>query len=217
MSLLSTPGASSSDPTLERSFRGHRAPATCVSFSPSLRQLASGGQDHQVIVWNFKPQLRAFRFVGHKGVVTSVEFSPTGHLLASASTDNTVRLWEPTVYVPDERSDEHRVEAHCETCDWTGETTNAVHAHVEWECMSTADALLFVRRATLHPAASTACSRGKCSILKAHSAPVRSVSWSSDSKLLITASDDKTCKVGREEQRGASERQAQRTPTQRHL
>lgn len=39
------------------------------------------------------------------------------------------------------------------------------------------------------------CRRGKCSILKAHSAPVRSVSWSSDARLLVTASDDKTVKV----------------------
>jgi WD40 repeat protein len=68
---LSTPGgvggaAVASDPTLERSFRGHKGAATCVSFAPSLRQLASGAADHVVMVWNFKPQLRAFRFIGHK-------------------------------------------------------------------------------------------------------------------------------------------------------
>lgn len=54
------------DPTLERSFRGHKLPVTSVCFSPSMRQLASGGADTVVMVWNFKPQLRAFRFCGHK-------------------------------------------------------------------------------------------------------------------------------------------------------
>jgi len=66
MASLSAPGANASDPTLERSFRGHKAAATSVSFAPSLRQLASGGHDHVVMIWNFKPQLRAFRFMGHK-------------------------------------------------------------------------------------------------------------------------------------------------------
>lgn len=65
-SALSAPPALSSDPTLERSFRGHKGAVTSVSFSPSLRQLASGAHDHIVMVWNFKPQLRAFRFMGHK-------------------------------------------------------------------------------------------------------------------------------------------------------
>ncbi|KAJ3006890.1 POC1 centriolar protein A, partial [Thoreauomyces humboldtii] len=31
-----------------------------------MTQLASGSMDHSVMVWNFKPSLRAFRFVGHK-------------------------------------------------------------------------------------------------------------------------------------------------------
>lgn len=54
------------DPSLERSFRGHKDVVTGLSFKPSMTQLASASMDHSVMVWNFKPQLRAFRFVGHK-------------------------------------------------------------------------------------------------------------------------------------------------------
>eukprot|EP00775_Hariotina_reticulata_P009180 gene9180-9346_t len=49
------------------------------------------------MVWNFKPQLRAFRFAGHKGAVNSVAFSQAHNLIASGSKDKTVRLWQPTV------------------------------------------------------------------------------------------------------------------------
>ncbi len=31
-----------------------------------MKQLVSGSLDGCVMVWNFKPQLRAFRFAGHK-------------------------------------------------------------------------------------------------------------------------------------------------------
>ena len=54
------------DPTLERSFRGHRDAVTSVCFNPNMKQLVSGSLDNCVMVWNFKPQLRAFRFTGHK-------------------------------------------------------------------------------------------------------------------------------------------------------
>jgi WD40 repeat protein len=54
------------DPSLERSFRGHRDTVTSVCFNPNMKQLISGSMDSTVMVWNFKAQMRAFRFVGHK-------------------------------------------------------------------------------------------------------------------------------------------------------
>ena len=85
------------DPTLERHFKGHKDTVTCVHFNPNMKQAASSGMDSTVMVWNFKPQMRAYRFIGHKDAVMSLKFSPSGHLLASASRDRTVRLWIPSV------------------------------------------------------------------------------------------------------------------------
>lgn len=54
------------DPTLERSFRGHKDAVSSVAWNPNLKQLITGSLDCSVMVWNFKPALRAFRFSGHK-------------------------------------------------------------------------------------------------------------------------------------------------------
>lgn len=35
-------------------------------FNTNMKQLISGSLDSCVMVWNFKPQLRAYRFAGHK-------------------------------------------------------------------------------------------------------------------------------------------------------
>ncbi|KAJ1513088.1 POC1 centriolar protein A [Coelomomyces lativittatus] len=89
--------ATSSDPTLERSFKGHKETVTGLAFKPSMTQLASCSNDCTVMVWNFKPGMRPYRYIGHKAPVTSVDFSPSGNVLASASRDKTVRLWTPTI------------------------------------------------------------------------------------------------------------------------
>jgi centriolar protein POC1 len=63
---LCVPASQPDDPTLERSFRGHKDAVTSVAFNHNMKQLISGSLDGCVMIWNFKPQLRAFRFAGHK-------------------------------------------------------------------------------------------------------------------------------------------------------
>ncbi|XP_069484101.1 POC1 centriolar protein homolog B-like isoform X2 [Ambystoma mexicanum] len=85
------------DPALLRHFKGHKDAVTSVDFNPDTKQLATSSLDTFLMIWNFKPQSRAFRFVGHKEGVTCVQFAPSGQLVASASQDKTVRLWVPNM------------------------------------------------------------------------------------------------------------------------
>ena len=81
------------DPTLQRSFRGHKDTINSVLFSPDMKQVISGSDDGNLILWNFKPQMRPYKFIGHKGAINEIAISPLGNLIASASKDETVRLW----------------------------------------------------------------------------------------------------------------------------
>ena len=56
----------SEDPTLERTFRGHKDAVTAVAFNPNMKQLITASLDNSLMIWNFKPQMRAYRFAGHK-------------------------------------------------------------------------------------------------------------------------------------------------------
>lgn len=85
------------DPKLERTFRGHKNSVTSVAFNPNMKQIVSASRDNALMLWNFKPQLRAFRFTGHTDEVNCVTYSPSGSLIASGSKDRTVRLWQPNV------------------------------------------------------------------------------------------------------------------------
>ena len=93
----------SEDPSLERTFRGHRDGVTACAFNPNMKQLVSSSGDHSLMIWNFKPSMRAYRFAGHKDSVLSVAYSPQGECIASGSKDRTVRLWTPStvgLYTP---------------------------------------------------------------------------------------------------------------------
>ena len=49
------------------------------------------------MVWNFKPNMRPFRFVGHKGPVYSVASTPNGDTIVSGSADETIRIWKNSI------------------------------------------------------------------------------------------------------------------------
>ena len=89
----------SEDPVLERTFRGHNGTITSVDFCPSMKKLVSSSMDATIMLWSFKPNLRAFKYIGHErghGVMDAV-FSPSGRLIATGSKDKTIRIWEATV------------------------------------------------------------------------------------------------------------------------
>lgn len=85
------------DPEVERCFRGHRGSVNSICFNPSMKQICSGSSDKIVMVWNFAPQIRAFKFFGHKGAVMTVDYSTSGKLIASGSKDCSIRIWEAKV------------------------------------------------------------------------------------------------------------------------
>ena len=59
-------GLMTEDPILERSFRGHKDAVTSVVFNPNMKQLVSGSLDGSIMIWNFKPHLRAYRYSDHE-------------------------------------------------------------------------------------------------------------------------------------------------------
>ncbi|CDW79927.1 poc1 centriolar protein homolog a [Stylonychia lemnae] len=85
------------DPALKRSFKGHKDGITAIAFNPNLKQVISSSLDGTLMVWNFKPSLRPYRFIGHKGQVHDLSVTPDGQTIASCSQDETVRIWTNSV------------------------------------------------------------------------------------------------------------------------
>ncbi|KAJ0068448.1 hypothetical protein NL108_008408 [Boleophthalmus pectinirostris] len=213
-----------SDPTLERHFRGHRDTVASVDFSATMKQIATGSSDSCVMIWNMKPQSRAYRFDGHKDAVTSVQFSPSGHLVASASRDKSVRIWVPSL-----KAESTVFKAHTATVrsvSFSGDGQNLVTAsddktvkvwtvhrqkflfslnqHINWvRCARYSNHVDFHPSGTCIAAASTDNSVKVWDIrshkmlqhYQVHSGVVNSLSFHPNGNFLITASSDSTLKI----------------------
>ncbi|XP_057412662.1 POC1 centriolar protein homolog B isoform X1 [Balaenoptera acutorostrata] len=164
------------DPVLQRYFKGHKAAITSVDFSPDGKQLATGSWDTFLMLWSFKPQARAFRYVGHKDVVTSVQFSPLGNLLASASRDRTVRLW-----IPDKRGKSSEFKAHTAP-------VRSVDFSADGQFLATASEDKSIKVWNMYR------QRFLYSLYR-HTHWVRCAKFSPDGRLIVSCSEDKTIKI----------------------
>jgi len=74
-------------------FKGHKSGVLDVSFSPTGKQLVTGGTNGIARVWDFSGEQIA-ELKGHRGSITSVSFSPNGQLIATGGADGKIRLWD---------------------------------------------------------------------------------------------------------------------------
>ncbi|KAG0024769.1 hypothetical protein BGZ80_007704 [Entomortierella chlamydospora] len=65
-----------------------------VVYSPTGKQIASGGWDKAIRLWDTQTGQLCHTFSGHDNRVTSMAYSPTGERIVSGSKDGTVRLWD---------------------------------------------------------------------------------------------------------------------------
>ncbi|XP_069845707.1 POC1 centriolar protein homolog B isoform X3 [Dipodomys merriami] len=150
-----------------------------LSFCPQLHFWFSGATaswDTFLMLWNLKPQARAYRYVGHKDVVTSVQFAPQGNLLASASRDRTVRLW-----IPDKKGKSSEFKAHTAP-------VRSVDFSSDGQYLVTASEDKSIKVWNMHR------QRFLYSLYR-HTHWVRCAKFSPDGRLIVSCSEDKTVKI----------------------
>jgi WD40 repeat protein len=74
--------------------RGQTLRVASLAFNSAGSLLASGSDDHSIVLRAMPSGRRVGTLMGHTDQVRAVAFDLSGHLLASGSEDSTIRLWD---------------------------------------------------------------------------------------------------------------------------
>ena len=86
---------SAADGRLVRTFAGHTDALYALALSPDGKQLATGGYDQKIKLWDLATGKEKNTLKGHNGSINALSYRPDGNVLASASADRTIKLWDP--------------------------------------------------------------------------------------------------------------------------
>jgi WD40 repeat protein len=70
----------------------HRGPVNCLAFNQDGTLCASGGDDHEIRVWDPATGRLKVRLTDHHGPIQSLQFTPQGQLVSTAK-DRTIMVW----------------------------------------------------------------------------------------------------------------------------
>jgi WD40 repeat protein/serine/threonine protein kinase len=147
-----------------------------VAWSPDGKQLASGGEDRAVHIWDATNGKEVRLLRGHGQQVLGLAWSPDGKRFASASADRTVRIWDASTW-----SLSRELQGHINwvtSVAWNPSGTQLASASNDRsvKVWNTADGKELLT-------------------LQGHSQSIVTVAWSPDGKRLATASEDRTLKI----------------------
>ncbi|HIK39502.1 AAA-like domain-containing protein [Thermoleptolyngbya sp. M55_K2018_002] len=143
-------------------------------LDPTLRQDLDAKTD-KVLAQAVQGADETNRLVGHQGGVLAVDQSADGKWIASGGTDRTVKLWKPDGTLVRTLS--------------TSATPHGIHISPNSQFVAAANVDGMVQLWTLDGTVSLT--------LKGHTAPVWNVTFSPDSRFLVSASGDRTLKLWR--------------------
>jgi periodic tryptophan protein 2 len=78
--------------------QGHYFDMNTLSYSPDGQQVATGGDDGKVKIWNATSGFCFVTFEDHSSAISAVEFAKQGQVIFSASLDGTVRAYDLVRY-----------------------------------------------------------------------------------------------------------------------
>ncbi len=162
----------------QKKWKAHEGRIWNVAFSPNSQQIASGGDDGSVRIWDLQGQQLA-EFQGHTGPVRSVRFTADRKHLVSSGDDGTTRLWK----LPSQLSDDR-------------------HLDFSQECEGKNDKSICSPNGKLRALVSqdnkiqvTDINGKVLNTFQDHVGKVLKIDFSSNSKLLVSAGEDKTIRV----------------------
>jgi WD40 repeat protein/tRNA A-37 threonylcarbamoyl transferase component Bud32 len=172
----------------ERTLLGHDDEVIASDFSRDGKRIVTASLDKTARVWDAATGEEVAVLRGHEGPVASARFSRDGRTVATISSDNTARLWDAatgklllTLRPPRPEHRTHLYGHDAYAVNFSPDGRRVVTAFGDYpDCTARVWDVVTGRQ---------------LAVLKAHTGPVVWADFSSDGKLLATASLDKTARL----------------------